>query len=90
LNNKREEPRGNAVCDGICQRGFTKDENSCPAWHHNGRKCKTHDKVENMMLFITSTIHGVKPQALIDNQVQSMRLMQYFPALFAPLQADKQ
>jgi hypothetical protein len=27
---------------------------------------------------------------LIDNQVQSMRLMQYFPALFAPLQADKE
>jgi hypothetical protein len=27
---------------------------------------------------------------LIDNQVQSTRLMQYFPALFAPLQADKE
>jgi hypothetical protein len=48
------------------------------------------EKVENTMLLMASTIHGVKPQALIDNQVQSMRLMQYFPALFAPLQADKE
>jgi hypothetical protein len=27
---------------------------------------------------------------LIDNQVQSARLMQYFPAVFAPLQADEE
>jgi hypothetical protein len=48
------------------------------------------EKVEKTMLLMASTIHGVKPQALIDNQVQSTRLMQYFPALFAPLQADKE
>ena len=35
-------------------------------------------------------IERVKPQALIDNQVQSTRLLQYFPDLFAPSQADEE
>jgi hypothetical protein len=48
------------------------------------------EKVEKTMLLMASTIHSVEPQALIDNQVQSARLMQYFPAVFAPLQADEE
>jgi hypothetical protein len=37
---KREKPRRNAVCDGVCRRGLTKDGKSCPALHHDGRKRK--------------------------------------------------
>jgi hypothetical protein len=40
------------------------------------------EKVEKTMLLMASTIHGVEPQVLIDNQVQSARLLQNFPALF--------
>jgi hypothetical protein len=42
------------------------------------------------MLLMASTIHGVEPQALIENQVQSARLMQNFPALFDVSQANEE
>jgi hypothetical protein len=48
------------------------------------------EKVEKTMLLMASTIHGVEPPALIENQAQSTRLMQNFPALFAPPQADEE
>jgi hypothetical protein len=48
------------------------------------------EKIEKTMLLMASTIHGVKPQALIENQVQSARLMQNFPALFVLSQGDEE
>jgi hypothetical protein len=48
------------------------------------------EKVEKTMLLMASTIHGVEASALVENQAQSARLMQYFPALFAPSQADEE
>jgi hypothetical protein len=47
------------------------------------------EKVEKTMLLMASTIHGVEPQVLIDNQVQSARLLQNFPALFNLSQAEE-
>ena len=42
------------------------------------------EKVEKTMLLMASTIHGVEPAALINDPTQSSRLMESFPALFAP------
>lgn len=43
------------------------------------------DKVEKTMLLMASTIHGVAPIELIENEAQSARLTESLPALFAPL-----
>jgi hypothetical protein len=41
------------------------------------------EKVEKTMLLMTSTIQNVPPSTLLADEVQSARLTQSFPALFA-------
>jgi hypothetical protein len=48
------------------------------------------EKVEKTMILMASTIHGVEPSALVENQAQSGRLIQSFPALFTLSQADEE